>query len=75
MTLDIIDMLINSDLPYQHKLRSIYELCNKQMKEYIRFGEIPKDEKSSHSLNCCFVDNRDCRYCIYFGCQIKEQFI
>lgn len=43
MTLDIIDMLLNSDLPYQHKLRSIYELCNKQIKEYIRFGELPED--------------------------------
>ena len=37
MTLDVIEMLLNSDLPYQHKLRIIYELCNKQIKEYIRF--------------------------------------
>ena len=31
MTLDVIDMLLNSDLPYQHKLRSVYELCNKHV--------------------------------------------
>ena len=43
MTLDIIDMLLNSNIPYQSKLRCIYELCNKQYKEYIRFGELPAD--------------------------------
>ncbi len=43
MTLDIIDMLLNSNLSYLHKLRSIYELCNKQIKEYIRFGELLED--------------------------------
>ena len=46
MTLDVIDMLLNSDLPYKFKLRCIYELCNKQTKEYIRFGEIPVGETS-----------------------------
>ena len=59
MTTDIIEMLLNSDLPYKHKLRCIYELCNKQYKEYIRFGEIPKDEKSKIG-NGCIGDGYKC---------------
>ena len=46
MTIDIIEMLLNSDLPHKQKLRCIYELCNKKYKEYIRFGEIPEGERS-----------------------------
>ena len=59
MTLDIIDMLLNSNLSYQGKLRAIYELCNKQMKEYIRFGELPEDGCSKRG-NGIIGDGYEC---------------
>ena len=59
MTLDTIDMLLNSNISYQGKLRAIYELCNKQMKEYIRFGELPEDGCSKRG-NGIIGDGYEC---------------
>ena len=43
MTLDTFNIILHSDMREDWKIRSLYEMCNKQFKEYIRFGEIPKD--------------------------------
>ena len=59
MTLDIIDMILNSNISYPSKLRAIYELCNKQYKEYIRFGEIPEGEQSNKG-NGIMGDGYEC---------------